>query len=94
MNQPGRDPDTDVEDLQAVSQQVLATTERIQRLEEEKRTLDPASERFRVLSDEIEALATEIRLVSHAESALADDLNGVPGLPTVAEADEQRTPSR
>ena len=93
MTDSGRDPETDVEDLQAVSQQVLATADRIRVLEEEKRTVDPASERFRLLSDEIERLATEIRLVSHAETALAQDLDGVPGLPTVEEADEQDAPA-
>jgi hypothetical protein len=77
-----------VEDLQAVSQHVLDMTARIRRLEDEKRTLDPASERFRTLSDEIEALAAEIRSVSHAETGLAKEVAGQRGLPTVEEADE------
>ena len=79
--------DLDIEDLQAVSQAVGTDAERIARLEAEKRTVDPGSERFRQLSDEIEAIAVEIRLVSKAESDLADELAGVPGLPTVEEAD-------
>jgi hypothetical protein len=83
------DADSDLEDLQAVSQHVLASTERIKALEEEKRTVDPASDRFRTLSDEIEALAEEIRSVSHAETDLARDVAGQPGMPTVAEADEE-----
>ena len=80
--------DAKLEDLQAVSQHVLTTSERIAVLEEEKRSVDPGSERFRKLSDEIEILGEEIRAVSHAETQLARDLEGVPGLPTVAEADE------
>jgi len=82
--------DSHVEDLQAVSKHVLTAAEQITLLESEKRTVDPASERFRTLSDEIELLAEEIRLVSHAETSLADDVAGVPGLPTIAEADDQR----
>lgn len=78
-----------VQDLQAVSQHVLDCAERIRVLEEEKRTVDPASQRFRTLSDEIEALAEEIRGVSRAETDLARDVAGQPGLPTVAEADQQ-----
>ena len=76
-----------VEDLQAVSQHVLACSERITSLEEEKRTVDPGSERFRSLSDQIEALAEEIRSVSRAETGLAHDVAGEPGMPTVEEAD-------
>jgi hypothetical protein len=76
-----------VEDLQAVSQHVLVSSERISALEEEKRTVDPGSERFRTLSDEIEALAEEIRSVSRAETGLAHDVAGASDLPTVNEAD-------
>lgn len=82
------DSSSNVEDLQAVSQHVLLTADRIRVLEEEKRTVDPASEQFRALSDEIEALADEIRSVSHAETELAMDVAGQPGMPTVAEADD------
>lgn len=80
---------SNVEDLQAVSQHVLVCTEQIAVLEEEKRHVDPASERFRTLSDEIEGLAEEIRSVSSAETDLANDVAGVPGLPTIAEADRK-----
>jgi hypothetical protein len=80
--------DTKLEDLQAVSSHVVSASERIARLEEEKRHVDPGSERFRSLSDEIEALAEEIRGVSHAETGLAQDVAGQHGLPTVAEADK------
>lgn len=83
------DAKSNVEDLQAVSQHVLECAERIRLLEAEKRNVDPASERFRVLSDEIEALAEEIRSVSHAETGLAEDVAGKPDMPTVAEADDQ-----
>ena len=81
--------DAKLEDLQAVSKHVLSATERIARLEEEKRHVDPGSERFRLLSDEIELGAEEIRAVSHAETGLAHDVAGQQGLPTVAEADEK-----
>ena len=81
--------DPRVEDLQAVSQHVLSTAEQIAALEREKRTVDPASKRFRELSDEIEVLAEEVRKVSHAETGLAIDVAGEPGLPTVAEADSK-----
>ncbi len=76
-----------IEDLQAVSQHVLATAEAIRKLEEEKRGVDPGTPRFQELSDEIEQLAEDMRLVSHVETGLARDLAGVPGLPTVEEAD-------
>ena len=76
-----------IEDLQAVSQHVLATAEAIRKLEEEKRGVDPGTPRFQELSDEIEQLAEDMRLVSHVETGLARDLAGEPGLPTVAEAD-------
>jgi uncharacterized protein (DUF849 family) len=84
------DATSNVEDLQAVSQHVLECAERISVLEEEKRQVDPASERFRTLSDEIEALAEEIRAVSHAETGVALDVAGKPGMPTIAEADQKR----
>ena len=80
---------SNLEDLQAVSQHVLACTEQISVLEQEKRLVDPASERFRTLSNEIEALAEEIRAVSRAETDLAQEVAGLPELPTIAEADKQ-----
>lgn len=81
------DVDERVEDLQAVSQHMLESSARIQALEAEKRTVDPASARFRELSDEIELLAEDIRRVSHAETGLAQDLDGIAELPTVEQAD-------
>lgn len=80
---------TKIEDLQSVSQQVVVDAERISRLEAEKRTVDPGSARFREISDEIEQLSEEIRLTSHAETHLAEELAGEPGLPTVDEADRR-----
>ncbi len=77
----------EIEDLQAVSQHVLATSEAISQLEAEKRGVEPGTPRFQELSDEIERLAEEIRLVSHAETGLAQDVAGMEDLPTVAEAD-------
>jgi hypothetical protein len=79
-----------VEDLQAVSQHMLESSSRIRALESEKRTVDPSSARFRELSDEIEILAEEMRRVSHAESGLAKELDGVDEVPTVAEADARQ----
>jgi hypothetical protein len=79
--------DSKLEDLQAVSQHVLTVSDRVHALEEEKRNTPIGSERFRQLSDEIEALASEMRGVSAAESDLADQLAGRTDLPTVAEAD-------
>lgn len=83
------DAKSKIEDLQAVSQHVLVSTRRITVLEEEKRTVDPASERFRKLSDEIEALAEEIRSVSRAETSLAVEVAGQPGMPTITQADQE-----
>ena len=81
--------DSNVEDLQAVSRHVLTAAEQISILEAEKRLVDPASQRFRTLSDEIEVLAEEIRVVSHAETSLAQEVAGEPGLPTIHEADQK-----
>jgi hypothetical protein len=80
--------DDRVEDLQAVSQHMQEASARIQALETEKRTVDPASARFRELSDEIEILAEDMRRVSHAETGIAHELREVADLPTVDEADE------
>jgi hypothetical protein len=79
--------DTELEDLQAVSQHVLTASERIHALEQEKRGTPVGSERFRELSDQIEALAAEVRVVSSAESDLAKQVAGRDDLPTVAAAD-------
>lgn len=79
--------DARVEDLQSVSKQILVEVERIESLELEKRRTLPGSVRFQELSDEIERLAEEMRLTSHAETNLAQELQGETGLPTVEEAD-------
>ena len=82
--------DERIEDLQAVSQHMLESSARIRALESEKRTVDPASARFRELSDEIEILAEDMRRVSHAETGLAQELEGLADVPTVEEADSQQ----
>jgi len=79
--------DARIEDLQAVSQHVLTAADEIAALEAEKRTVDPGSQRFRTLSDQIEALAEDIRRVSQAEDGLAREVAGEAGLPTVEQAD-------
>jgi malonyl CoA-acyl carrier protein transacylase len=79
--------DAELEDLQAVSRHILVTTEQIRALEEKKRGVDPASPQFEELSDEIERLANEMASVSHAETGLARELEGVEGLPSIAEVD-------
>jgi hypothetical protein len=84
--------DSTIEDLQAVSQHVLAKADQIAVLEAEKRTVDPGTERFRTLSDQIEALAEEIRRVSQAEDGLARAVAGEAGLPTIEEADRRTDP--
>ena len=83
------DVESKLEDLQAVSSQVLEDTARIQSLEEEKRHVAPGSRRFLELSDEIERISAEVRLTSHAETDLARELSGKTGLPTIARADER-----
>jgi hypothetical protein len=83
------DRKSNIQDLQAVSRHVLENAEQIKVLEEQKRHVEPTSDRFRTLSDEIEALAKEIGMVSHAETSLALDFEDDPDMPTVAEADEQ-----
>lgn len=82
--------DAELEDLQAVSQHILVTTEQIRVLEEKKRTVDPGTTQFEALSDEIERLANEVASVSHAETAIARELEGVEGLPSVADVDARK----
>lgn len=82
--------DAEIEDLQAVSRHIIVASEQIRALEEKKRGVDPGSADFEALSDEIERLAREMASVSHAETAIAQELEGVDGLPSVAEADARR----
>jgi RNA polymerase-interacting CarD/CdnL/TRCF family regulator len=82
------DRKSNIQDLQAVSRHVLENAEQIKVLEEQKRHVEPTSDRFRALSDAIEALAKEIGMVSHAETSLAEDFEDDPDMPTAAEADE------
>ena len=79
--------DQKMEDLQAVSDHVLATSEQLRKLELEKRKVEPGSKRFMELSSRIESLAADVRVVSAAETDLAEELAGVPDLPTINEAE-------
>jgi hypothetical protein len=77
-----------IEELQTISGNVLSDLDRMQALEEEKRTVDPGSSRFRVLSDEIELLAERLRTVSTLETEVAEEIAGETELPTIDEADK------
>jgi hypothetical protein len=79
--------DQKLEDLQAVSDHVLVATDQLQKLELEKRRVKPGSSRFLELSERIESLAAEVRVVAASETDLATDLAGVPDLPTIHEAE-------
>ena len=79
--------DQNIEDLQAVSDHVLATTDQLRKLELEKREVDPGSKRFLELAKRIESLAAEVRVVSASETDLASELNGESNLPTINEAE-------
>ena len=81
--------DPNIEDLQAVSEHVLIATELIEKLEREKRTVQPGTPRFMELSEQIEKLASEVRIVSASETDLAENVAGQPGLPTIEEADAE-----
>jgi hypothetical protein len=58
--------------LRVASDRILTTLEQLDSLESEKRRLKPDSERFQLLSREIERLAAEIFAQSHAEQALGE----------------------
>jgi prefoldin subunit 5 len=79
--------ETNLEDLRAVSQHVLTTTERMHSLELEKRQTPVGSERFLALAEQIEALAGEAREVTAAETDLAITLAGLNDLPTIDEVE-------
>ena len=79
--------DRNIQDLQAVSQHVLTTTDQIRKLELEKRAVEPGSARFMELSDQIERLAADVRIVSAAETDIATEVAGEAKLPTIEEAD-------
>ena len=78
--------DQNIEDLQAVSDHVLAASDQLRKLEIEKRHVEPGSKRFMELSERIESLAAEVRIVSASETDLATELAGEPDLPTIEEA--------
>ena len=79
--------DQEMQDLQAVSQHVLTATDKIQKLELEKRSVAPGSARFIELSAEIERLADDLRVVSASETDIALEVAGDPNLPTIEQAD-------
>jgi hypothetical protein len=79
--------DQKIEDLQAVSDHVLATSDQLRKLELEKREVEPGSKRFLELAQRIESLAADVRVVSAAETDIAEELAGVPDLPTINEAE-------
>jgi hypothetical protein len=76
-----------IEDLQAVSDHVLATADLLRKLEIEKRTVEPGSPQFLALSKRIESLATEVQTVTASETDIATDVAGIPNLPTIQEAE-------
>ena len=80
--------DQEMQDLQAVSQHVLDATDRIQKLELEKRNVPPGSARFIELSAEIERLAADLSVVSASETDLALEVAGEARLPTIEQADQ------
>ena len=79
--------DQKIEELQTVSDHVLATSDQLRKLELEKRKVEPGSKRFMELSQRIESLAANVRVVSAAETDIAEELAGVPDLPTINEAE-------
>jgi hypothetical protein len=87
--EPALEVDRDIEDLQAVSDHVLVTTDLMRKLELEKRSLDPGSPRFRELAARIEKLASEVHTASAAEADIAVDVAGREDLPTIQEAEAQ-----
>lgn len=59
-------------DLRVASDRILQTLEQLDALESEKRTLKPGSDRFQVLSKEVERLAAEIFAQTHAQQSLGE----------------------
>ena len=79
-----------IDDLRAVSDHVLTAAEQMEKLEDEKRTLEPGSPRFLELARRIESLATGLLAASTAEADIAAEVAGVPNLPTIDEAETTR----
>lgn len=61
-----------MDDVRATSDAVLGDTELLHALEVEKRTLDPASDRFHELSIQIEDLGTRVATMTSVERELAE----------------------
>lgn len=79
--------DEHIEDLQSTSSQIIADAELIRDLEEEKRHVDPSSDRFRELSSKIQATADDVDVLTDAEVDLAREVADEPDTPTIAQAD-------
>ena len=78
--------EAEIQDLQAVSGQVMADAERITRLETEKRRVEPGTAHFADLSRQIQGVAEHVADVATAERDLADEVAG-DDLPTIEQAD-------
>ncbi len=61
-----------IDDVKATSDAVLEHAERLHALEVEKRTLDPASDRFHELSIQIEDLGTRLATMTSVEREVAE----------------------
>jgi hypothetical protein len=59
-------------DLRVASDRMLRTLEQLQALENEKRTLQPGTERFQRLADEVERLAAEVFSQTHSQRQLGE----------------------
>lgn len=66
------------DDLQATSDALLHDLERMRRLEEEKRALDPLDPRVAALSQEIEELSRRTQVTSTAEREIVEELQAQP----------------
>src|SRR5688572_6621114 len=59
-------------DLRLASDRMLTTLDQLETLENEKRTLEPGSERFNRLAREIERLAAAVFAQTHAQQQLGE----------------------
>jgi len=64
-------------ELRVASDRLLRTLEQIQALENEKRTLQPGSDRFQRLAHEIERLAADAFAQTHAQQQLGEQAAAV-----------------
>ncbi|MBI2776241.1 MAG: hypothetical protein HYX57_03085 [Chloroflexi bacterium] len=68
-----------VDDLRATSESISADAGRLQRLESEKRALDPTDPKVAALSRDIEAIAATLAAKADAERAISDEIQGDQG---------------